>query len=491
MSTELMLLTAALLMLASILASKVSARSGIPALLLFLVIGMLAGSDGPGGIYFDNPWLAQFLGSVSLAYILFAGGLKTDWQMVRPVAAPSLVLSSLGVVLTASLVGACAHFLLGLGWLESLLLGSIVSSTDAAAVFSILRARATRLPERVEALLELESGSNDPMAVLLTVTFISLLTQPEQSLQALLLMLVVQFGVGALMGWLLGQGSVRFINRLNLSEDGLYPVLTTALVMLIYGLTAALGGNGFLAVYLAGLILGNHNFLHKRSLTHFHDGLAWVTQIAMFLILGLQVYPSSLPEVVLDGLLVAGFLMLAARPLSVWLCLLPFGFSGREKLMIGWVGLRGAAPIILATFPLLARLPEAETLFHLVFFVVLISVLLQGSSLPLVGRWLGLNQPAPPASSALSLPERFTALEHGRMVEIAIPPAGAAAGQRIMDLNLPKDTLVVLVQRGADTFIVARGDVVLETGDRVLLVSEKKSLPEARAILQKHPPNGE
>jgi potassium/hydrogen antiporter len=483
MSIELLLLIAAVLVLLSILASKVSARIGIPALLLFLVIGMLAGSDGPGGIYFDNPWLAQLLGSTALAYILFAGGLQTEWRVVRPVAAPALALASIGVVLTALAVGIFAHYLIGFSWLEGLLLGAIVSSTDAAAVFSILRSRSTRLKGNLEPLLELESGSNDPMAVFLTIAFTNLLRMPDTPLISIFPLFILQFGLGAVIGWLLGNAAVRFINRLNLSDDGLYPVLTTAIVILVYGLVAALGGNGFLAVYIAGLILGNSSFIHKKSLTNFHDGLTWIMQIMMFLILGLQVFPSRLTAVIDVGLFVALFLMLVGRPLSVFITLIPFKFSFREKSIISWVGLRGAAPIILATFPLLANLPEASNLFHLVFFVVLVSVLLQGSSLPLVGNWLGLNASISPQVEEMPLPERFTSLYNGQIIEISIPRGSKAHNQRIMDLSLPKNSLVVLIQRDA-SFIIPRGDVSLRAGDRVLLATDTESLPTAQAILE-------
>lgn len=482
-SIELLLLITAVLMLLSILASKVSARIGVPALLLFLLIGMLAGSDGPGGIYFDNPWLAQTLGTTALAYILFSGGLNTNWRQVREIAAPALTLSSLGVVITALSVGAFSHFLLEVSWLEGFLLGAIVSSTDAAAVFSILRSRSTRLSGRLEPLLELESGSNDPMAVFLTISLTTLISQPGLEPASLIPRFILQFALGSALGWLAGAASARFFNRLKLAEEGLYPVLTTTLVILIYGATTVLQGNGFLAVYIAGIVLGNRSFIHKKSLTHFHDGLTWFMQITMFLILGLQVFPSRLPEVMVNGLLVAGFLMLAARPLSVFIGLAPFGFSLREKILVGWVGLRGAAPIILATFPLLANIPEASELFHLVFFVVLVSVLLQGSSIPLAARWLGMNAAAPVEVGGLTLPERFVSLNQGEILEIQIPMSSAAHGRQIMDLGLPENSLVVLIQRGA-SYIIPRGDAVLQAGDQVLLATDSAAAVEARKMLE-------
>lgn len=390
MHFELWLLIASSLLLASILAWKLASRLGIPALLLFLVIGMLAGSDGPGGIYFDDALVAQSVGVVALAFILFAAGLDTSWPVVRPALGPALALSTVGVLLTAVVVAVFALLLLQVSFLEGVLLGAIISSTDAAAVFSVLRAKQLHLTGKLLPLLELESALNDPMAVFLTLGVTGLLVNPRASLWGVLVLFVQQMGVGMLCGLGLGWGAVQLINRLKLEAEGLYPVLTIAVVLLSYGLTAVLGGSGFLAVYLVGLILGNSAVQRVDRLTHFHDGLAWVMQIGMFLILGLLVFPSRLPAVVVSGLLITGVTIFLARPLSVVLTLLPTSMAWREKLFASWVGLRGAVPIVLATFPLLAGLPQAPTLFDLVFFVVLTSVLLQGTTIPLVARWIGV-----------------------------------------------------------------------------------------------------
>jgi len=478
---ETILLIAAVMLLLSILASKASGRLGVPALLFFLGIGMLAGSDGPGGIYLDNPWLAQFLGSIALAYILFSGGMDTKWRLVRPVLLPSILLATLGVILTAGVVGLFVHWAFKFPILESLLLGSIISSTDAAAVFSILRSKSTRLKGNLEPLLEMESGCHDPMAILLTLGFTHLLNNPGTPVISLAPMFFVQFGIGGVCGLLLGKAAIRLINGLKLNEDGLYPVLTTAIVILIYGLTASLGGNGFLAVYIAGLILGNSSFVRKKSVIHFHDGLAWLMQIVVFLMLGLQVFPSRLPDVAGTGLLLAAVLIFLARPLSVFFVLWPFKFSRQEKTLIAWVGLRGVAPIVLATFPLLAGLPEAGTLFHLIFFVVLVSVLLQGSSISLIARLLKVNVDIP-ASSRISLPDEFTERYGGELEEILIPDTAPAAGKRIVDLNLPAEALVVLVKRGPD-FIIPRGDVELQSNDQILIAADATAMTETRQIL--------
>ena len=387
------LLVASLLLLASILAWKISSRLGIPALLLFLGIGMLAGSDGPGGIYFDNAQLAQDVGIVALAYILFAGGLETEWKNVRPALGGALSLSTIGVLLTAVIVAVFAIFVLHVSFTEGLLLGAIISATDAAAVFSVLGARNLQLTGKLLPLLELESGTNDPMAVFLTIGLTSLLSNPQESVWSLPLLFVQQMGVGAILGLLIGWAAVWLLGRLSLDVEGLYRVFTIALVLFSYAFTALLGGSGFLAVYLVGLLLGNSSVQRVDRLSRFHDSLAWLMQIAMFLILGLLVFPSHLPGVIGNGLLITGIAIFIARPVSVLIALLPVKMSLQEKLFIGWVGLRGAVPIVLATFPLLAGLPKAPILFDLVFFIVLVSVLLQGTTAPLVAKWLGVIAP--------------------------------------------------------------------------------------------------
>ena len=388
------LLVASILLLLSIVAWKVSSRLGIPALLFFLAIGMLAGSDGPGGIYFDNAFVAQSVGVVALAFILFAGGLETEWKVVRPALGGALALSTIGVLLTTVIVAIFAFLVLHLSFLEGLLLGAIISATDAAAVFSVLGARKLRLTGMLVPLLELESGSNDPMAVFLTIGLIQLLTQPQASFVGVIILFFQQMGVGAICGLLLGWVTLQLISRLKLEVVALYAVLTIALVLFTYGLTATLGGSGFLAVYLMGLIVGNSSVQRVNRLIRFQDAIAWLMQITMFLILGLLVFPSHLPAVAVGGLLITGVVIFIARPVSVLISLFPLKMSLQEKLFVSWVGLRGAAPIVLATFPLLAGVPRASSLFDLVFFVVLVSVLLQGTTVPLVAKWLGVVAPS-------------------------------------------------------------------------------------------------
>ena len=390
-SIELLFILFSALVILSILTIKLSIRFGIPSLVLFIAIGMLAGSDGPGGIYFDNPALVQTLGVIALVLILFSGGLDTEWKGMRPVLWNGLALSTIGVVVTAALVGLFVSWLQGFSFLEGLLLGAIVSSTDAAAVFMVLRARNARLPRSLTRLLELESGSNDPMAVVLTVALIQLLTNPATSFGELVSFFVMQMAVGALMGIAMGEITRRTLNALNLELEGIYPVLSVAFALLTYGLTAELNGSGFLAVYLAGLIMRRRLFKHELILLQFHDGLAWLMQITMFLILGLQVFPARLAPIAGVGLLVALFLIFIARPVSVYAALALSGMSWREQTLVAWVGLRGAVPIVLATFPVLAGVKQADTIFHLVFFIALTSVLLQGPPIPLITRLLRLD----------------------------------------------------------------------------------------------------
>jgi cell volume regulation protein A len=391
LSLEYILLVSSTLILLSILAIRLSAKLGIPSFLLFLAIGMLTGSDGPGGIHFDYPALVQSLGVIALTFILFSGGLDTEWKSIRPVLWQGLALSTLGVLVTAVLVGVFAAWILHFTVLEGLLLGAIVSSTDAAAVFMVLRARNLKLQKRVASVLEFESGSNDPMAVLLTLGIIRVLTAPSTSILDLTTLFVLQISIGGVVGYVMGEAMRKIVNAIKLDHEGLYSVLSLALVLFTYGLTSSLGGNGFLAIYLAALVMRKGDFTHRESLLRFHDGLAWLMQITMFLILGLQVFPSRLPPIIGVGLLISAFLILVARPAGVFASLLFTNAPLEEKTFISWVGLRGAVPIILATFPLVSGIPQADFLFHLVFFIVLTSVLLQGPLIPAVAKFLKLE----------------------------------------------------------------------------------------------------
>ncbi len=467
---ELVLVLACVLVLVSILASKLTGRAGVPALLLFLGIGMLAGSEGIGGIYFDDFSLARNVGIVALALILYAGGLDTRFASIRPVLGRGITLATVGTLATAGLLGLFVTMATDLSVLEALLLGAVVSSTDAAAVFSILRARQVHLPERVRSLLELESGSNDPMAVFLTVSLITLITAEDATVLELVAAFVLQMGLGALLGYAFGRMMVAIINRVGLDYDGLYPVLSLTLVLLAFGATAYVGGSGFLAVYIAGLVMGNQAHIHKRSLTRFQDGLAWLAQIAMFLTLGLLVFPSQLLPVMGLALLVTAFLTFVARPLGVYLSLLGSSFSLREQTLIGWVGLRGAVPIILATFPLVAGVPAGAEIFNISFFIVLTSALLQGTTIPLVARWLRVEGPAYEAEPVVSGQP-----VHRTVVEYSVPEDSPVVGRQLAQAGLPAGADVVLLRR-YDTYVLVRGSTRLRRGDLLLILADEASL---------------
>ncbi|HUP50529.1 MAG TPA: potassium/proton antiporter [Thermoanaerobaculia bacterium] len=477
---EQILLGIALLLLLSIIASKASGRLGVPALLVFLGLGMLAGSEGIGRIEFNDARLAQSLGVAALAFILFAGGLETNWIFVRRSVWRSASLSTIGVLLTAVIVAWFASAFLDFTPAEGFLLGAIVSSTDAAAVFSILRSRGVRLDEEVASTLELESGSNDPMAVFMTMAAIQILQTAELPMGMLAVAFVREMSFGAILGVAAGFLAVRMLNRVQLEYDGLYPVLTIAVVMLTYGLTNMAGGNGFLAVYLTGIVMGNRNFIQRRTLTRFHDGIAWLMQIAMFLTLGLLVYPSQLLPVAGVSLALAAALMLVARPVAVFLGLIGARLDLREKTFIAWVGLRGAVPIILATFPLLAAVPKSATIFNIVFFVVLTSVVIQGMSIPLVARWLHVDV-AKVADRSPSLPA-LGSRSDSSLVTLEVRPESPAARRRIVELqDWPREAFILVIYRGNE-FFVPTGATMLEPGDRLIVLTSKETVDRLRAI---------
>ncbi len=481
MTIELILLITSLLLVLSLVASTASNQLGIPALVLFLVVGMLAGSDGPGGIAFDNAWVAQFVGVVALIYILFSGGLDTNWHHIRPVLGTGLLLANLGAIFSMLLVAGFAILVFDFAPLTALLLGAIISSTDAAAVFSVMRTRGVNLKGNLEPLIELESGSNDPIAVFLTLGLTQLILQPTTSVGGLALAFLLQMVVGAFCGYGLGRMMVWLVNRLPLRQEGLYSVFTLALILLVYGLTSLLRGNGFLAVYVAGIVMGNHNFIHKRSLLRFHEGIAWLMQIGMFLTLGLFVFPSRLIPVALMGLLLSLFLLFVARPISVFLSLAFTRLGVAGKTMVAWAGLRGAVPIILATFPLLAGVTGADLIFHLIFFVVLTSVIIQGVSIGWMAQWLKVNAPQPVIyHDALEFIPDVTV--NSKLVELRVAPQSPIVGKSVVQLGLPRDALIVLVRRGVES-LVPNGATVFEANDRLLLLTNPKVLPLVQAQL--------
>jgi cell volume regulation protein A len=463
-----LILLAAVLLVLGIVSSKLSSRVGLPVLVLFLVVGMLAGEEGPGGVAFGSYTLAHGVGTLALALILFDGGLRTDLAHFRMALAPSLILATVGVVLTALIVGAVAVMTFDLPWLEAFLLASIVSSTDAAAVFAVFRARDMRVRERVAATLEIESASNDPMAVFLTVACIGVLQGDLAPGVSVLWFFVRQMALGGLIGWLVGRGAAVVVNRIELDAAGLYPVLIGSAGLLAFGAAATAGGSGFLAVYIAGIVLSGSRLPYRRGVYHFHDGLAWIAQIAMFTLLGLLSFPSRLAAVTVPALQVAGVLILIARPLAVGACLFPFRYSPREVAFIAWGGLKGAVPIILATYPLMWGLTGAEAYFDVVFFVVLVSAVAQGWSLPTAARLLGLRLPAAPRAPATL---EITALREidSEIVEYVVAQDSRAARLRVRDLALPDGVLIAMIVRGEEV-LPPRGSTQVLPGDHVFVL---------------------
>lgn len=470
-----LILLAAILILFGILSSKLSARLGLPVLVLFLLTGMLAGESGIGGIAFDSPQAAHALGTLALAMILFDGGLQTPVSSIKMVWRPASLLATLGVLVTALVTGVAAAYILDLPLLEGLLLGAIVGSTDAAAVFSLLRNAGIHINKRLKSTLEIESASNDPMAIFLTVGLLEVLVNDMPFGLGLLQLFVMQMGLGAVVGLLVGWVSVRVINRIQLVASGLYPVMVASCGLLAFGIAANLGGSGFLAVFLAGVVLGNSRFVFQRGTFLFHDGLAWLSQITMFVVLGLLVYPESLLEVWWQGLLIAAVLILVARPLAVVPMLRLFRFSRNEIALVSWVGLRGSVPIILAIFPLMFGLPNADLIFNVVFFVVLISATLQGSTLPLVARRLGLTEP-PPAAPAATLEITAVGDIDADIVEYTLGEHPRAAGRLLSQMALPDDTVVAMITRGT-TVIPPRGSTRLQQGDHLFVVLKPETRP--------------
>jgi potassium/hydrogen antiporter len=476
-------LVIAILLVLSVVASKFSDRYGIPALLIFLLIGMLAGSEGFGGIYFDDPGIAQAIGFFALAIILFSGGLDSEWENIRHVVKESLTMATVGVFVTALILGIAAHLILGISLLEGMLLGAITSSTDAAAVFSLLRSQGVRLKGKLSHVLEFESGSNDPMAIFLTIGIIQLIQNPESSALQLVLLFFQQMVIGGILGLVFGQVLLYLINRLRLGYEGLYPVLALGMVFLTFSITMFFSGSGFLAVYIVGLTLGRSDFLHKRSLSRFYDGLAWLGQIVMFLTLGLLVFPSRLLTIAIPGLILAAILIFIARPISVWLSLIPFPYSVREKTFISWVGLRGAVPIILATYPRLAGLDQTGLIFNVIFFVVLTSALIQGTTLPQVARWLNVHDPV---EKKPDYPLVNTPLMgwRGVLQEVIVLESSVVIGKAIFELRLPRDYLIVLIARD-DQFLIPNGSIVLQANDRVLGLARPETHAEVAHMLER------
>ena len=483
-TSENILLILSVLIFSSILISKAGYRFGLPSLLLFLVAGMLFGVDGLG-LQFNNTSQAQFIGMCAMCIILFSGGLETKISEIRPVLGPGITLSTLGVVLTTVFTGLFIYVLsvwdacpISLPFVTCLLLAATMSSTDSASVFNILRNSKMRLKNNLQPMLELESGSNDPMAYILTIILIQLANSltggaagdpgswavAKDALQTLLL----QFGIGCAGGVVFGFLTVWFLRRVNLSNAPLYAILLLSVMFFSYTVTSYLSGNGYLAVYIAGIIIGNRQIPYKKDIFSFFDGITWLVQIIMFVILGLLVNPHDMMKTAFIALMIGLFMIMVARPLSVFIALAPFRKIGtKSKIFISWVGLRGAAPILFATYPVVANVEGADLIFNIVFFITLLSLVLQGSSIPACAKMMKLNEEMPEEDNnfGFEVPE-----EAGKLVEITLTEDSLEHGNTLKELKLPEGILVMMIKR-QDRFIVPNGSVELKAGDKLLILS--------------------
>jgi cell volume regulation protein A len=473
LTTENILLIGSVLLFISLFAGKTSFKVGVPVLILFISIGMLAGSEGLGGIYFDNPKTAQFIGIVALNFILFSGGLDTDWKLIKPVFWHGVSLSTFGVILTAFAVGLFVWAITDFTIYEGLLLGSIVSSTDSAAVFSILRAKSLALKGNLRPTLELESGSNDPMAYILTIVFTGLVVSQDATILGIIPMFLTQLVLGALIGLIFGKISTWVINHIRLDYEGLYIVLVIAIMFFTFSFTDFVGGNGFLAVYLSSVFLGNQDLIHKKKILKSFDSFAWLMQIILFLTLGLLVFPSQIIPVFGIGLLISVFLIVVARPLSVFISLAPFKVDIRSRWFLSWVGLRGAVPIVFATYPLLAGAKQANMIFDIVFFVSITSVLIQGTTLSKVAGWLKLTLPESMKKRTKTDMELSDSIK-SLLTEIQIPGNSPVVGKKIVQLGLPQTTLISFILRN-NKYITPSGSTTIEANDTLFVLSENKN----------------
>ncbi len=481
---ELLILVIAILLFFSLVVGKAGHRFGVPTLLIFLLIGMLSGSDGLG-LPFNSPQIAQVIGIIALNIILFSGGMDTRLSEIKPIAVHGFILATFGVLFTAIITGYFVFWLTNnyfqsvtFSLLEAMLLASVMSSTDSASVFSILRSKGLSLKENLRPLLEFESGSNDPMAYMLTIVFIQLVQLPDFSMGAAALMFFKQLILGAAAGVILGKLSIRIINRIDLENDALYSVLLITLMFFLFGFTSFIGGNGYLAVYLGGLFIGNGKFVHKRSTLKFFDGMAWLVQIVMFLTLGLLLNPKELIPIAGVGIIIGLFMIFISRPIAVHVCLLPFRkFSTKAMSYVSWVGLRGAVPIIFATYPWVSGLPNAKMIFNIVFFITILSLAIQGTSVGSMAKFLKLALPASRKRKLHNFDVEIADEIKSFMCEIAIKEEYLANGTRLMDLNVPENTLIGMVKRDEQYFI-PRGNTKLQVGDSILVMTDDENALE-------------
>lgn len=438
---------------------------------------MLFGSDGLG-LQFHNAKIAQFIGMVALSVILFSGGMDTKFKEIRPILSPGIVLSTVGVFLTALFTGLFIWYLSGMSWtnihfplITSLLLASTMSSTDSASVFAILRSQKMNLKHNLRPMLELESGSNDPMAYMLTIVLIQFIQSDGMGTGNIIGSFIIQFLVGAAAGYILGKLAILILNKINIDNQSLYPILLLSFVFFTFAITDLLRGNGYLAVYIAGMMVGNHKITFRKEIATFMDGLTWLFQIIMFLMLGLLVNPHEMIEVAVVALLIGVFMIFIGRPLSVFLCLLPFRkITLKSRLFVSWVGLRGAVPIIFATYPVVANVEGSNMIFNIVFFITIVSLIVQGTSVSFVARLLHLSTPLEKTGNdfGVELPEEIDT----DLSDMTITMEMLNEADTLKDMNLPKGTLVMIVKRG-DEFLIPNGTLKLHVGDKLLLISEK------------------
>jgi potassium/hydrogen antiporter len=471
------ILLVGLVLAASLVVALGAARTGLPVLVAFLALGMLLGSEGPGGIEFDDSELARRVGMVGLALILYEGGLQTSWRRLRQVAVPAALLSTVGVVVSALLTGIAAYVLFDLSWLESVLLGAVVAATDAAAVFATLRF--THIRRTLARTLEAESGGNDPMGIALTLGLIAWIERPDSyGIDDLLVLVVQQIGLGLLIGVAFGTVAIWVFGRLPHSIGAFAPVASVAAGALSFGAADVIGGSGFLAVYLVGLAVGSTPSRYRRQLVAFHEGIAFLAQVTLFIVLGLLVFPSELPSVAASGLALAIVLVLVVRPAAVWASTAFSDFTSSERLLLGWAGLRGAVPIVLATFALSSEVPHANVIFNAVFFVVVVSTILQGWTLEWLAGKLKLLSPAPRTHEApLEVGER-SELD---LIDFVVAPDHAIAGSAVRELGLPRSAIVAVVERSRDS-IPPRGSTVIQPGDRLFVLAPRAMRPDVEDV---------
>ena len=477
-NAENILLIGSVLLFVSIVVSKTGYRFGVPTLLVFLLVGMFFGSDGLG-LQFHNADEAQFIGMVALSIILFSGGMDTKFSEIRPVLSQGILLSTVGVLLTTLFTGLFIYWISGfehvsitMSLITAMLLAATMSSTDSASVFNILRSQSMNLKHNLRPMLELESGSNDPMAYMLTIVLIQFINSSGMGMMDILGSFCIQFIVGGASGFLLGRLAILILYKINLNHQSLYPILLLSFIFFTFTVTDLCKGNGYLAVYIAGIMVGNNRITNRKEISTFMNGMTWLFQIIMFLTLGLLVNPHEMLNIAVPALLIGVFMIVFARPLSVLICLLPFKkMNFNSRIFVSWVGLRGAVPIIFATYPVVANIPDSNQIFNIVFFITILSLVVQGTTISWIAKLLHLATPLEKTGNdfGVEIPDEINT----DLRDIILTEEMLAKGNRLMDMNLPKGTLVMLVKRGNE-FMIPNGSLQLHAGDKLLIISENK-----------------